>query len=1078
MKKILIAICLMTVLILSLSLLVSAEERTSLTVTSIRIESYPERTVYGAFEQLDSTGLALSVTHSDGSVKRVSGEEIQVSYNRDGCFRVGDSFVNLSYGGKSVKLPVTVNRIAYDLSALELNSVSTVYNGKYQSYSELLPKIVGLDGIPLQMSAVGGSVNAGVYDISIDFYTDSKDYLTPESRVVSLTVQPAEAEVVWSGLSFTYDGRSKSPTAYFTDVNGARVSLSVVGAATNAGQDYTAIASSSDSNYKLTNTKTAFEIKKADYDMSGVKWSADSFTYDGSKKSVTVSGLPSGVSVTGYSGDRASDAGKYTAAATLSWDKSNYNAPAPLTHCWEIFPADYDMSGVRFDSASFVFDGKMHYPVLKGIMPVGADGTTLEYSFSAGAAHVSDGVVSVIISFKTDSKNYNIPADRYSSVWITPLGIEVEWGSLSLTYNGEEQAPTAFSDRCAVSISGGKTNAGKYTAKATAANNDYYVINDSVEYTIEKANNFWTVNPDDSECYEGREISLIGKSKFGEVIYTFYSDPEGKNRISTPTACGKYYAALAVSATENYDGLRSEIICFEIVPITPVSFFAVITDESLRAFDKLSSADLICSVINNDGSSTTVDSSLVKIVYESGDSFRKSDSAVTLKYGKFTLALPVTINYADYDLSNVEWRYTTVTYDGMAKTPLIFGLPEGVRVVEYVGSGAKDAGSYRVYARVEYDRENYNEPSLPVCDFVINKCPINIPHITAVYNGEIIIPESDSHLYTVTSSKAYVDSGRYTITVRLVDTKNYIFSENSDSSANAIFEILPATISVRVSDERLRLFESIGQVSYKITSGEIYGSDSVSMSVYTEGRKIYLRSENKNYILNVTPGRIIRLPYPTLKGGIVMLCIVAAITVIFFTVRALYLNRKRIATAAAIAKCRWHNRGFVAPEPREMRGIRSVADDEREAFDKQEIDEEEPPIDEEEEAEKFSENFHILDLDVDAERADMLITDSLAKSLLKKDGDVIYTDGNSRSIINVDTLSNNFSAGEQVNINYLKEKGLVDEEVSYIKVLARGRIDKPLIVYANEFSLSAVKMIALTGGQSVKATTRPLREKE
>jgi ribosomal protein L18E len=32
-------------------------------------------------------------------------------------------------------------------------------------------------------------------------------------------------------------------------------------------------------------------------------------------------------------------------------------------------------------------------------------------------------------------------------------------------------------------------------------------------------------------------------------------------------------------------------------------------------------------------------------------------------------------------------------------------------------------------------------------------------------------------------------------------------------------------------------------------------------------------------------------------------------------------------------------------------------------------------------------------------------------------------------------------------------------------------IDKPLTVYANDFSLTAVKMIALSGGESVKVVT-------
>jgi hypothetical protein len=396
-----------------------------------------------------------------------------------------------------------------------------------------------------------------------------------------------------------------------------------------------------------------------------------------------------------------------------------------------------------------------------------------------------------------------------------------------------------------------------------------------------------------------------------------------------------------------------------------------------------------------------------------------------------------------------------------------------VTVIEYVGSGVKNAGNYKISARVDYDRENYNEPKLPVCDFVINKCPVNIPHITAFYNGEGITPVPDSELYVITNPESYIESGKYTVTVRLADTKNYIFAENSSSTATAIFEIFPATLFVSVSDIRLRLFEPIGNVDYMITAGRIFGKDTVKATVYTEGDKIYLHSTNKNYTFNVTPGRLVRLPYPTFEGGIIILCVAIALGVGISIAWVIFVNRRKISTAAAIARCRWHNRNFVAPEPREVKGIDIFIEKDKEENRETETE----YFEEESEDEDFSEKFSVIDLEVDAERADMLITDALAKSLLKKDGEVIYTDGNAKCIINVDTLSDNFYAGERIDINLLKKKGIIDGDVSYIKVLARGRIDKPLTVYANEFSLSAVKMIALTGGQSIKATTKPTREK-
>jgi len=1068
----------------------SSDSRTSssVEVISLSVESYPERTVYGAFEQLDRKGLSLRATLADGSNRIISAEEINVSYSQDACFRVGDDSVTLSYGGKSLSLPVTVNRIAYDLTVLELSSFSVTYNGSYQSYGELLPSIVGLDGIPLIMTAAGGSVNAGQYDISIDFFTESRDYLTPESRVVTMTVKPFEAEIVWEGLSFIYDGKSKAPSAYFTNVSGDKVYLPVSGAATNAGDGYVARVSATDPNYLFSGDSVKFDIKKADYDFSGVVWSLDSFTYDGRKKSISASGLPVGVSITGYSGDRATDAGKYTATASLSWDTKNYNSPPPLTHSWEILPADYDMTGVSFKSGSYVFDGQMHYPVLQGSMPVGADGIGLEYHFSAGAAHVSDGRVSVVISFKTASKNYNLPEDQYSSVWITPLGIEVSWGKSELSYSGKTQAPDAFSDKCAIRVIGGGTNVGSYTAKAETDNTDFTILNDTISFTIVKASNSWATKPSATTCFEGKEIVLTGKSRFGSPVYTFYSDPNGKEEISAPTLPGVYYAVLTVEGTENYYGLTSAVIRVEIEKIVPVSFFAEIKKEGLRAFDRLTAEDIVCGVVNNDGSRVSVDSSLVTVIYQNGNSLRRSDESVFFKYESFMLTVSVEVGYADYDLSGVSWENTSPTYDGNPKTPALTGLPDGVSVIEYIGAGKINAGSYKVGALLDYDRENYNEPKIAECDFRIEKCRVSLPLITAVYNGEGQYPVSDSPLYIAESVTDYVGAGRYTVLVRLTDADNYVFAENSSSTANAVFEILPATVKVRVADTRLRLFEKPTVADYEIISGRLYNGDTLSVSAYTEGKKIYLRSENPNYTLDVEPGDIIRLPYPRLADGLKILLFALIIFVLVILIIKAYQNRARLASAAAVIKCRWHHRNFTVADPREPRPDKPT---DLPSFTTERSDEDISPsngendgVTEENAADGFTDecdspehneeeriSYDIPEIDVDAERADILITDSLAKSLIKREGDIIYTLGNGRGAVNIDVLSDNFRHGDRVDVNILKRMKLIPEDTAYLKVLASGSIDKPLTVYANEFSLCAVKMIALAGGQAIKVST-------
>ncbi|MBR2336193.1 MAG: uL15 family ribosomal protein [Clostridia bacterium] len=73
-----------------------------------------------------------------------------------------------------------------------------------------------------------------------------------------------------------------------------------------------------------------------------------------------------------------------------------------------------------------------------------------------------------------------------------------------------------------------------------------------------------------------------------------------------------------------------------------------------------------------------------------------------------------------------------------------------------------------------------------------------------------------------------------------------------------------------------------------------------------------------------------------------------------------------------------------------------------------------------------------------------------------------------KRIVNIDTLSDNFENGDTVTTEVLVEKALLPKGTNYVKVLARGHLNKRLTVEANEYSSDAIKMIILTGGKVIK----------
>ncbi|MDE5618067.1 MAG: uL15 family ribosomal protein, partial [Clostridia bacterium] len=61
-----------------------------------------------------------------------------------------------------------------------------------------------------------------------------------------------------------------------------------------------------------------------------------------------------------------------------------------------------------------------------------------------------------------------------------------------------------------------------------------------------------------------------------------------------------------------------------------------------------------------------------------------------------------------------------------------------------------------------------------------------------------------------------------------------------------------------------------------------------------------------------------------------------------------------------------------------------------------------------------------------------------------------------------------FRDGQKVTLDKLKAMGIVGEECTSYSVTSGSRLTTPLIICANEFSMPAIKMIALTGGRAIQ----------
>ncbi len=1075
-------------------------------VVGLVVKTQPTRLDYTALTGFSPLGLTLSVTYNSGREQTVGAESISYAYQNGSTFKYGDTAVNISYGGVSIALPVRVTRASYDVSGVVFSSDSLPYNGKYLTltYSGSLP--TGLDGIPLTATVEGGGTDAGSYKVILRFFGDSPNYNLPAPIEATLTVEKKSVQLKWHDTEFTYDGSAKLPRATYEDVFGVERAPMIGGEAAGAGR-YTATAMA-EKNYLFENPSVEFEIRRADYDFSGVYWIGTGFVYDGEEKSVSISGLPEGVKALGYTDATATEAGSYTATAALSYDTKNYNPPPTLNYEWSIARAEYPTDGFSFHGGSFIFDGREHYPTLIGEMPKGLDGIVLGYRFEGAVTHVADSGM-VTVAFYTDSKNYRAPESVSVSVTVTPKGIDVIWGECEHTYNGEPFLPTATAAECDITVSGAKTDAGEYIATAYSDNADYSVKNGEMRFVIKKANNSWLSPLICGDSFEGDAISPVAVPLYGVAEYRYYSDASLTSEVA-PVTHGVYYVVACVPEGDNYISVSSEAVRFEIKAVIPTELTVVLVG-TVVARRVIGDGDFIATAIYNNGTQTTLTAADMLISYQSGDTPVVGDEYIEFGWAGFTRRVTVTVVKADYDMSGLTWSGTAVTYDGEEKHAVLVGLPDGVTVLRYEGNGATEAGEYTVVAHLSYDEVNYNVPENPTVTLHIARAVLPYPEILPhTYDGKRYSLQSDSPLYSFSGEGKNV--GSYPITVTVADGRNYCFADGK-TTAELTLSVIPRRVCLSVSPLLVYLDGNIPVAEYEITDGSFIEADAVTVSQSVSDGRVVLHVDNANYELTLIGGEIEYVNRLSPKKEREVLLIAALSLLVIIALVAAIAKRERIATLISIIKCRiatartkpaftdgavvqsleqtadieWHRpvptTGYNK-QPRAMPTLPACKAGALPTTDADSLGESDvEPSDAEESYEKSERAEDLASseteaeqlLPIDPEHADGLITDALAKDLVKRSRELIFTEGGGRGTLGIGIIGRSFLPGERVDVNSLKRKGLLPKDVAYLKITAEGSIDKPLSVYANEFTLTAIKMIALTGGEAIKVTT--VREK-
>ena len=312
-------------------------------------------------------------------------------------------------------------------------------------------------------------------------------------------------------------------------------------------------------NYNITYHTGTLTVEQKEV---GLNWSEPtSFPYDGTSHGLTATatGMVNGdeidVTVTGAQ----ISGGNHTATASaLTGTKAgNYKLPTENTHAFTITPVELSVTAnnhtITYGDAPA--GNGVTYSGFIGTEDESVLGGTLDYDFSY-TQYGDVGNTYTITPKGVASNNYNITFTA-GSLTVISKTVGIDWTDTEFTYNGSEHVPIATatgivnSDDIGITVTGAKTNAGNYTAMASALTGnkkDNYKLPNGITQTF-------TISPkslgDGTTAAEGITVEMTDDGSLSAVKdgsttlventdYTQETVEEGSDKIITITGKGNY----------------------------------------------------------------------------------------------------------------------------------------------------------------------------------------------------------------------------------------------------------------------------------------------------------------------------------------------------------------------------------------------------------------------------------------------------------------------------------------------------------------------------------------------------------
>ena len=673
--------------------------------------------------------------------------------------------------------------------AVEWSGISFTYNGKEFSPVATATNIVKNDELILTVDGV--KKDAGEYEAKALISGAAADnYELPVIATQRFKINKLMAELKWGETQFVYNGSDQVPTVSVNNlIKGDEMTLTVVGAATAAGEHTATVTKLSNANYELPEEASQdFYIEKADV---------------------------------------ATESSQSENPAVLSMSSWTYGESAPEP----VLENNIGGGTVTFS-----------YALLPDGMQPGFF-NELDYT----TAKPVDAGVYIVKADIGATENYNA-AVIYSPFAIAPKTAQLFWSESSFVYDGDEHVPVCevtnleHGDECEVEVDGATSVVGNHTATATGLSNLNYVLPGTVSqnFTISKDIPALTVSIAGwTYGEEANAPAVEGNTGNADETILYYTDAELTTKTGesdgaateggVPSYAGTYYVAATAAET---DGYKAALATAE---------FTI--EQKLLAFD-WSDLSFIYNGKEQVPSATPtnlVDGDEISLTIRgaasaAGDYEAAVDSIEGDRADCYALPAVVTQSFKiAKKVAELKWGDTEFIYNGNDQIPTVevTNTEEG-DVCELMVTGAATAVGTHKATVVKTLNDNYELPAQTEMAFTIVKADLNedakviISDWTYDENPSVPRVEGNTEGANVTYKykRAEADDSTYTTTVP-VDAGDYTVIAIIDTTAG--YNEKPVT-----ADFTIKKAESSVRTAPKAIPGLIY--DSTAQELVTEGR--------------------------------------------------------------------------------------------------------------------------------------------------------------------------------------------------------------------------------------------------